>query len=414
MTDHLRELRLKLQKQVESEWKQRFLSSEYDSSNRPVEEKRGATLGMAMTEKQGGSDVRANTTEAHPVSSAYSGLEYELVGHKWFCSAPMSDAFLTLAQTGRGLTCFLMPRWRPDGSKNPVLIQRLKDKMGNRSNASAEIEMRGAWAQRVGAEGRGVANIIKMVALTRFDCMVGSAALMRQALLQACHHARYRRVFGRKMLDKELMQNVLADLVIESEAALWFSMRMAHSLDCARQKPESLFLRIGVAVGKYALCKTAQFAVAEGQECLGGGGYIEESVLPRLYREAPVNSIWEGSGNVQCLDVMRALKKDPETADALLSEIEMARGEDKQLDRMHDELRNDMAKGEFPEFHAREVVGRMATALQAALLIRFGHHDSSKAFCASRLHGPSSRFFGNLPQGTPCKAIIERACPDMC
>lgn len=302
---------IRLQADLAEKWLPKILSREYDPRNVPMEQKAGVTIGMAMTEKQGGTDVRANTTRAYPVGIPGPGQAYELVGHKWFCSAPMCDAFLTLAYTDKGLTCFLLPRHRPDGSRNQFYIQRLKDKLGNWSNASSEIEYRGALAWMVGEEGRGVPTIIEMVAMTRFDCMIGSSALMRQALTQAAHHCAYRKVGGRVLAEQPLMQNVLADLALESEAALALTLRMGHALDRAHDEQEEKFARLVTAVGKYWICKRAPAMINEASECMGGAGYVEETILPRLYREAPVNSIWEGSGNVQCLDVLRALSKEP-------------------------------------------------------------------------------------------------------
>ena len=302
---------------VADTWFAKAIAPHYDGRNVPGTEKAGVTLGMGMTEKQGGSDVRANTTQAHRVG----GDAYELVGHKWFFSAPMSDAFLVLAQAPEGISCFLLPRWRPDGTRNAMHLMRLKDKLGNWSNASSEVEFHGAWAQRIGDEGRGVATILEMVALTRLDCMLGASAEMRRALVEAIHHTRHRRAFGKRLVEQPLMRNVLADLALESEAATAFSMRVARAVDATPRDPrEAAFARIATAIGKYWICKRAPAFVNEAQECLGGAGYIEESILPRLYREAPLNSIWEGCGNIQCLDVLRALSREPETAEAVFAE----------------------------------------------------------------------------------------------
>src|SRR4051812_25185654 len=304
-------------------WLPAVTARAYDPGLRPVPSKAGALVGMALTEKQGGSDVRANTTRAVP-----DGDAYRLTGHKWFCSAPMSDAFLVLAQASGGLSCFLLPRVLPDGERNAVRLQRLKDKLGNRSNASAEIELDGAVGELVGEEGRGVATIARMVALTRLDCVLGTAALLRQGTAQAIHHARHRLAFGRLLADQPLMRNVLADLALESEAATTLGLRLAGGID----RGEIELVRIGTALGKYLVCKRAPGVLAEALECLGGNGYVEESILPRLYREAPLNSVWEGSGNVNALDVLRALRRSPGTADALLAEITLARGGDARLD----------------------------------------------------------------------------------
>ncbi|MCA9513243.1 MAG: acyl-CoA dehydrogenase family protein, partial [Myxococcales bacterium] len=308
-------------------WEPRVLSRRYDPRDLPADAKEGLTLGMAMTEKQGGTDVRANTTTARATGERDAGGEVALLtGHKWFCSAPMSDGFLVLAQWDGALSCFLMPRWRPDGTRNAISIQRLKDKLGNRSNASSEIELRDAFAWAVGPRGRGVATIIQMVALTRFDCMVGSTAIMRHAALHVLHHIRHRAVGGRRLVDQPLMRAVAADLALETEAALWLSMRVAAALDAREADPrEALLVRLATALGKYWVCKRAPQHVNEAQECLGGLGYVEEHVLPRLCREAPVNSIWEGSGNVQCLDVLRAIAREPETLGVLRDELGRAR-----------------------------------------------------------------------------------------
>src|SRR5690606_4324331 len=306
------------------EWAAKAAEPHYDQREVPVADKAGITLGMGMTEKQGGSDVRSNTTVATPVAATGGdpGEPYALVGHKWFFSAPMSDGFLVLAQAPGGLTCFLLPRRLPDGAKNAFALLRLKDKLGDWSNASSEVEFRGARAWRVGEEGRGIATILEMVMLTRLDCMLGSAGLMRMALAQAIHHCRHRVAFGKPLLDQPLMRNVLADLVIEAEAALALSMRVARAVDDAPRDPsEAAFARIATAIGKYWICKRAPAFVNEAQECLGGNGYVEESLLPRLYRQAPLNSIWEGSGNRQCLDVLRALAREPDTGQALWNDL---------------------------------------------------------------------------------------------
>ena len=389
-------------------WLPRATSTSYDPRSIPADQKRGCTIGMGMTEKQGGSDVRANTTQAHP----RGGGEYELVGHKWFLSAPMCDAFLVLAQAPGGLTCFLMPRFRPDGSRNPVRIQRLKDKLGNWSNASSEVELCGAYAARVGKEGRGVATIIGMVALTRLDCMMGSAAIMRQALVQAIHHARHRKAFGRRLLEHPLMQNVLADLALESEAAMALMLRIARAVDGAGQSArEAALARLGTALGKYWICKRAPAFVNEAQECLGGAGYVEESILPRLYREAPLNSIWEGCGNIQCLDVLRALGREEDTRDALFAELSSARGGHPALDREVDWLRQALAERDSLEPRSRLVTERAALALQAATLVRAGENVVSDAFCESRLGTGRGLVFGTLPPTVPVERLIERAWP---
>ena len=377
-------------------------SNVYDPGLRPLREKRGALCGMALTEKQGGSDLRANTTRAEP----FDGDTYALTGHKWFCSAPMSDAFLVLAQAPDGLTCFFLPRVLPDGTRNAFRIQRLKDKLGNRSNASSEIELDGALALRVGDEGRGVATIIEMVNHTRLDCIAGSASLMRQAFAQAAHHARHRRAFGALLVDAPLMRNVLADLALESEAATTLLLRLAGAVD----RGETAFARIGIALGKYWVCKRTPAQVGEALECLGGNGYVEESIMPRLYREAPLNSIWEGSGNVNALDLLRALARQPESLDAYRREVALARGGDVRLDRAADELDSALAlAGEEREAAARRIVERLALVLQSSLLVRHAPPAVADAFCSSRLGGDGGFAFGTLLPGADTRSIVDRA-----
>jgi len=400
---------------VAAEWEPRLRGTEYDPVLRPAAEKPAVLVGMAMTEKQGGSDVRANTTRATRLEGEGG---YELIGHKWFCSAPMSDGFLTLAQTSAdedgpgGLGCFLVPRFRPDGSRNPFHIQRLKDKLGNRSNASCEVEFPATWALRVGEEGRGVRTILEMVHHTRLDCVSGSTGLMRRALAEAVHHTRHRAAFGKRLVEQPLMTNVLADLALESEAATALMLRLARAYDAAPDdQGERAFARIATAVGKYQVCKRAPAMVYEAMECLGGGGYVEESVLPRLYREAPVNAIWEGSGNVICLDVLRAMVREPACVPALLGEIGAARGGDARLDAALAELEATLAKPEDAEGQARRWVERMALLLQASLLVRFAPAGVADAFCESRLAGNGGLAFGTLPRGADARAIVERAAP---
>ena len=384
-------------------------STTYEPGLRPLREKRGALCGMAMTEKQGGSDLRANTTRAEP----FDGDTYALTGHKWFCSAPMSDAFLVLAQAPDGLTCFFLPRVLPDGTRNAFHVQRLKDKLGNRSNASSEIELDEALALRVGDEGRGVATIIEMVNHTRLDCIAGSASLMRQAFAQAAHHARHRRAFGARLAEQPLMRNVLADLALESEAATVLMLRLARAVDRGPADPaEAAFARLGIALGKYWVCKRAPAHAAEALECLGGNGYVEESIMPRLYREAPLNSIWEGSGNVNALDLLRALAKQPASLDAYTAEIALARGGDPRLDRAFASLGDVLGKDRAPlETDARRVVERMALVLQASLLVRFAPPAVADAFCATRLGGEGGVAFGTLPARAATRAIVDRAWP---
>jgi putative acyl-CoA dehydrogenase len=394
--------------EVAREWLPRITSTEYDARSLPAAQKKGCTIGMGMTEKQGGSDVRANTTRATRLPDG----GYELVGHKWFFSAPQCDAHLVLAYVEGGITCFLLPRFRPDGSRNAVRIQRLKDKLGDWSNASSEVEFHGAWAQRVGDEGRGVATILEMVALTRLDCMIGSSALMRQAVAQAIHHAHHRKAFGKLLAQQPLMQNVLADLALESEAAMALTMRVARAVDgSGRDEGEAAFARIATAIGKYWICKRAPALVNEAQECLGGAGYVEESILPRLYRQAPLNSIWEGSGNIQCLDVLRALSREPATREALFAELLAAKGAHAALDREVADLQARLADVADLERASRHGVERMALALQASLLLRAGNDAVAAAFCESRLAGAHGYAFGTLGAGAPLTALVERARP---
>jgi putative acyl-CoA dehydrogenase len=324
----------------------------------------------------------------------------------------MSDAFLTLAQTEKGLSCFLLPRVLPDGSRNAFRIQRLKDKLGNRSNASAEVEYARAFAWLVGEEGHGVRTIIKMVHHTRLDAAISSAALIRQALAQALHHAAHRTAFGRRLIEQPLMRNVLADLALESEAATALAMRLARAFDRSGTDPaEAALARLATPVAKYWICRRAPGAIAEALECLGGNGYVEEAVLPRLYREAPVNSVWEGSGNVLCLDVLRALRREPAAADALLAEAEAARGADRRLDAWIEGLKGELRRAANLEHEARALVERMALALQGAVLVRHAPPAVADAFCAARLAGRPGRQFGVLPAGLDLEAICERASP---
>jgi putative acyl-CoA dehydrogenase len=405
---------LRAQPEIAREWEPRLTSLEYDARVMPANEKRGALCGMAMTEKQGGSDVRANTTRAVAVAGHGPGAEYELTGHKWFCSAPMCDAFLVLAQTEVGLSCFVLPRWLPDGARNRFRIERLKDKLGNRSNASSEVEFMGAWARMVGEEGRGVPTIIEMVNHTRLDCVMGAAATMRQAVAQATHHCAHRAAFGKLLVDQPLMQNVLADLCVESEAATVAMMRIARAYDeSAGDAAARLFARLATAVTKYWVCKRNPALVGEALECFGGNGYVEESTMPRLYREAPLNSIWEGSGNVMCLDVLRAMGRSPESVDAFFAELALARGGDARLDAYVATLGDELRNFDSIETRARRVVERMALALQGSLLVRYSDAAVADAFCASRLAGDRGLAFGTLPPGTDCARIIARARPEI-
>ncbi|MEU5261204.1 acyl-CoA dehydrogenase family protein [Amycolatopsis sp. NPDC021455] len=380
-------------------------ATEYDFGLREPGGKRGLIAGMSMTEKQGGSDVRTNTTTATPSSDG----SYTLVGHKWFTSAPMSDMFLTLAQAPGGLSCFLLPRVLPDGSRNPIRLQRLKDKLGNCSNASSEIEYDNAVGWLVGEEGRGVRTIIEMVNNTRLDCALGSASGMRLGAVRAVHHATHRHAFGKALVDQPLMANVLADLVIESEAATTVAMRLAAAGDRRDDAQEQAFRRLGLAVTKYWVCKRAPAHAAEALECFGGNGYVEESGMPRLYREAPLSSIWEGSGNVAALDALRAMGRQPESVAAFFAEVEQATGGDARLDDAVDRVRKELTDLGGIEYRARRLVEAMALVLQGSLLVRHGHPAVADAFCASRFGGDWGIAFGTLPAGVDTGAIIERA-----
>ncbi len=393
-------------------WEPLITARQYDPRNVQASEKAGVTIGMAMTEKQGGSDVRANTTRAYPQGSGGPGQPYTLVGHKYFVSAPMCDAFLVLAQAPGGLSCFLLPRWRPDGTKNPLQIQQLKNKMGNVSNASSETELRGALAWLIGEEGRGVATIIEMVSLTRFDCMIGSSAGLRQAAAQALHHCHNRAAFGKRLADQPLMQNVLADLALESEAAVTLTMRMARALDQAEtSEHEKLLMRLGTAVGKYWICKRTPNHAYEAMECIGGSGVMEDSIMPRLFRESPINAIWEGSGNVQCLDVLRAMAKTPGTLEVFFAELDRSRGTDRHLDQYVASLKQAFTQQDDLEYRARDLVDRMALALQASLLVQTGNSTVADGFIQGRLMVQGSHHYGVLPRGVDCAGIMARAWP---
>lgn len=386
----------------------------YDPQLTPPTAKAGITAGMSMTEKQGGSDVRAGTTEA----TRNGDGTYSLRGHKWFTSAPMCDVFLVLAQAGGGdgkssggLSCFFLPRILPDGSRNRMFLQRLKDKLGNHANASSEVEYDGATAWLVGEEGRGVPTIIEMVNLTRLDCTLGSATSMRTGLTRAIHHAQHRKAFGAYLIDQPLMRNVLADLAVEAEAATMLAMRMAGATDHAVRgdQRETLLRRIGLAAAKYWVCKRATPHAAEAMECLGGNGYVEESGMPRLYREAPLMGIWEGSGNVSALDTLRAMATRPESVDVLFDELARTAGHDPRLDRHVATLQRDLADLDTIAYRARKVTEDIALALQGALLVRHGHPAVAEAFLASRLGGQWGGAFGTLPTGLDLAPILERA-----
>ena len=394
----------------------KVLDRDYDPSNRPIADKTSITVGMGMTEKQGGSDVRANSTRAEPVGSADDGL-YALTGHKWFLSAPMCDLFLMLAQTPEGLSCFAVPRWRDDGSKNPLQIIRLKDKMGNRSNASSEVEMRGAHGWLVGEPGRGVATIIEMVSLTRFDCMGGSAGNMRAGLANAIHHCTHRSAFGSPLINQPLMRNVLADLALEYEAAIAFHARMAAALDARDQSDGDRELaRLCTALGKYWVCKRAPRHAYEVMECIGGSGVMENSIFPRLYREAVINPIWEGSGNVQCLDVLRAMSRQPAVVDAYLGALQLASGGHDAFDRSVKALQTTLGASagldaQARQFGARQLVEHMAVLFQASLLIQHAPQTIADAWCNSRLGGAVASQYGTLADTAAVEVLLQRADP---
>jgi putative acyl-CoA dehydrogenase len=416
---------LRKQPEMAAEWEPLVTATTYDPRLVPAAEKGSAIAGMAMTEKQGGSDVRANTTVANPLNGGGAGGEYELLGHKWFCSAPMSDMFLVLAQTTDsdppGLSCFLLPRILPDGTRNAFHIQRLKDKLGNHSNASSEIELHGAWARMLGDPGRGVPTIIEMVGHTRLDCVIGTAAGMRAGVIGATHHAAHRSAFGKLLIDQPLMQNVLADLCLESEASTALAMRLARAYDEAHADADAgddssdaqLFKRLATAVGKFWTCKRAPNHAFESLECLGGAGYVEESGMPRLYREAPLASIWEGSGNVMSLDVLRALTRSPRSLEVFLDEVEQAAGADARLDARVLALKDQFADPATLESRARRVVESMALCLQGSLLVRNAPPAVADAFCASRLSGDGGLEYGTLPPGVDFEAIIARSRPQL-
>ena len=399
---------------LEAIWAPRLMSTEYDQRDVPADEKTGAMIGMFMTEKQGGSDVRANSTAARPLRGGTGmGAEYLLTGHKYFCSAPMCDAFLVLAGTDQGgISCFLVPRWKPDGTRNALLIQRLKDKLGNRSNASTEMEFHDTYGVMIGEEGRGIRTIIDMVALNRLYCAMSSAGQMRGALAQALHHTTHRSAFQKRLIQQPLMQNVLADLAVETEAALALGLRTAKAVDASRRdEAEAALARILTPIAKYWNCKRAPYAVFEALECHGGPGYVEEAPLARMYREAPLNSIWEGPGNVQSLDVLRALGREPAAIEAVMGELDAAHGADSRLDAAIDDLRAELATPDGMEGRMRAITELMALTVQGALLTGQGDPDVAEAFCATRL-GPRWRgSFGVLPAGVNLDAIVERALP---
>ncbi len=392
------------------QWITGLASRSYDFGLRPPEEKAGLLAGMGMTEKQGGSDLRTNTTVARPTETHG---EYLLTGHKWFTSAPMNDMFLVLAQASEGVTCFVVPRVRPDGTRNTLSIVRLKDKLGNRSNASSELEFNDTFATRLGDEGRGIRTIIEMVSATRMDCILGSAGLMRKALAEAAWHTSQRSAFGATLADQPAMTNVLADLAVETEAATFVAMRLASAVDKPNDPHEQALRRIGLALEKFWVCKRTPMMVAEALECLGGNGYVEESGMPLLFRESPLNSIWEGSGNVNALDVLRALAREPESLDAWITEMAGVRGEDARLDTAVDGVLTELADLTDVEVRARRIAASMATCLQAAVLLKHGDPSVADAFCASRLAGDWGGTFGTLPRGLDLAGIVARTTPHL-
>jgi putative acyl-CoA dehydrogenase len=398
---------LRLAPSLEREWMPRLMSTKYDRRDIPAEEKTSAMIGMFMTEKQGGSDVRTNSTVAVP-----DGDGYLLTGHKFFCSAPMCDAFLVLANTDSiGISCFLVPRWRPNGTRNNLYIQRMKDKLGNKSNASTEMEFQDTYGVMVGEEGRGIRTIIEMVTGNRLYCAMSSAGIMRQALVQALHHTTHRSAFQKRLIQQPLMQNVLADMAVEVEAALALGLRVARAMDNVDDPGEAALARIGTAVAKYWNTKRCPSLVAEALECHGGPGYVEESIMPRLYREAPLNSIWEGSGNVMGLDVMRSMGREAEAIPAVMTELEKARGNHPNLDRAIDDLRDEVTDLDGLEGRMRTVTEMMALTLQGALLTSQGDSAVADAFCASRLAPRYRGAFGTLPKGLDLDTVINRALP---
>jgi len=396
---------LRTDPELAAEWEPALSARVYEPGLGPPAEKEGLLCGMALTERQGGSDVRANETRAESLGDG----GYALTGEKWFCSAPMCDLFLVLAYAPGGLTCFVLPRVLPDGTRNGFQLRRLKDKLGNRSNASAELELEGAWAGRLGEEGRGVATIIDMVVHTRLDCVLGSTALMRRAVAEATHHAAHRAAFGRLLVEQPLHANVLADLCLDSEAAPATALRLARAVDDG----DDAFRRLATTVAKYWVCKSTPPLVAEALECIGGNGYVEESPLPRLFRESPLLSLWEGAGNVNALDLLRAAAKEPESVGALLAEIDLAQGGDARLDAAAGRLREELADAEELEHRARRVVELAALCLQGSLLVRYAPPEVADAFCATRLGAAGGRAYGTLPRGTDCAAIVERHRPKL-
>jgi putative acyl-CoA dehydrogenase len=398
---------LRHQPKIAALWEPKIVGGSYDAPLRPIALKKGVTIGMAMTEKQGGSDVRANTTRAFPLGAGGPGEDYRLVGHKFFCSAPMCDGFLTLAYTAKGLSCFLVPRIKPDGERNVFHIMRLKDKLGNRSNASSEIEYHDTFAQMIGEDGRGVATIIDMVHHTRLDTVAASLGIMRRALAEAVHHVSHRRAFQKTLIDQPLMRAVVADLAVDYEAAAALTMRVARAFD-GETESERSFARLAVALGKFWIAKRTPHFVYECLECLGGGGYVEESALARYYREAPLNAIWEGSGSVIALDILRTLQKDPKALDAYFAELSPTRGAHPVFDQSFEALGRALRNGDAAEATARHVAETMALALQAALLLRYAPPGVASAFCDLRLAAGHTINYGASVAEIDVNAILAR------
>jgi putative acyl-CoA dehydrogenase len=396
-----------------AEWLPKLLSREYDERLIPIDQKRGALVGMGMTERQGGSDVRANTTRATPASGSGSGREYRITGHKWFFSAPMCDAFLVLAQAPNGLSCFFVPRVLPDGTRNRLFLQRLKDKLGNRSNASSEVEFDDTYGVLLAEEGRGIPTILEMGVYTRLDNAIGSAGILHQCVAQAIHHARHRSAFGRLLSDQPLMRNVLADLALECESAIGLTLRLARAFDSTNDEAEAALKRILTPVAKYWICKRAPYAAAEAMEVLGGNGYVEEGPIARRFRELPLNSIWEGSGNIMCLDVLRALAREPKTGEALAALLQRSRGGDPRFDAYVDQLLHELQELAGSEVHARRLTEHIALAVQAGILLEHGPSFVADAFLASRIDNAAPAAFGGLPAGTDLQGLIGRVLRPM-
>jgi putative acyl-CoA dehydrogenase len=404
---------LRHEPELASRWLPKIIVRDYDPSQQPAEAKRAVTFGMGMTERQGGTDVRANTTRAEPIAGAGSGKPYRITGHKWFLSAPMSDLFLVLAQAKGGLSCFLLPRLRPDGALNGLRLLRLKDKLGNSSNASSEVEFDGAEAVLVGEEGRGIATIIDMVTFTRLDCAVSSAGLMRHALARSIHHAGYRSVFQKKLIDQPLMAQVLADMALDAEAATTLAFRLARAFDGGEDEGDAAYRRLMTPVTKYWVCKTAPALVGETMECMGGNGYVEEGGFPLLYREVPVNAIWEGSGNVMCLDVLRVIEKEPDTVERVLADLADAARGDARLSAAVGNVRALITECARDQGAARSLVERLAVVAAGALLLRHAPSEVSDAFLATRLTGGWRNTYGAGSARADARAILARAAPSL-